>query len=46
MNHYFIGKEQLDIIETLHIPDYTIIDEKISVLKAKSIEYLKHSIEE
>lgn len=46
MNHYFIGKEQLDIIETLYIPDYTIIDEKISVLKAKSIEYLKHSIEE
>lgn len=42
---HFIGEENLKNIEDLDTPDYAIIDEKLKILREKSINYLKEAIE-
>lgn len=42
---YFIGEEQLNTIETLALPNYAIIEERLGKFRAESKEYLRNAIE-
>lgn len=42
---HFVGKDELDNVEKLEIPNYTEVDEKLSAYRNSSIEYLKNAIE-
>lgn len=45
IEEYFIGENQLDIIESLALPNYLAVEEKLGKLRAESKEYLRNAIE-
>lgn len=45
VKEHFIGEEQLDTIETITLPNYIAVEERLGKLRAESKEYLRNAIE-